>query len=272
MKAAAFFREAGFTAFSLTEHDTLSSLDAAREAAESEGVEFVPGIEMGVSVDDPDLPQAAAHVLGFLFERTPELESLAQRTCDRQTQWVSGGLDRLREKGAVNITEEELRDWIRVKFGPDDVWKRPFSVGPVGDLLRQRGILPEGSGNNGVRKLLDEIYPRSELPPLPDIEEASRVLAEAGAVRALAHPGGGKKTPTEDEQGRLSRWLDAYVDGVEVYTPKHSPEYRAMALSLCRSRSRPYSGGSDRHSYNPGDRSSDAPYACVESLREFQAR
>ena len=49
MKATSFFRDAGFAAFSLTEHDTLSSLDAAREAAEREGVEYLPGIEMSVS-------------------------------------------------------------------------------------------------------------------------------------------------------------------------------------------------------------------------------
>ena len=45
-----------------------------------------------------------------------------------------------------------------------------------------------------------------------------------------------------------------------------------MALDLCRGRNRPYSGGSDRHSYKPGDKSSNAPYACVESLKEFRAR
>ncbi|GAG48011.1 unnamed protein product, partial [marine sediment metagenome] len=60
-------------------------------------------------------------------------------------------------------------------------------------------------------------------------------------------------------------------DGLEVYTPKNSPAYRQMALEVVRARRRPFSGGSDAHSFNDGIRFSQAPYACLESLKKFKA-
>ena len=76
---AAFFKARGYLAFGLTEHDTLLSLDAAREAAASVGIEYVPGIEVSARIEDAELPDRAAHILGFFYERTPELLELVRR-------------------------------------------------------------------------------------------------------------------------------------------------------------------------------------------------
>ena len=78
--------------------------------------------------------------------------------------------------------------------------------------------------------------------------------------------------PSAEEYSRLCWWLERYVDGLEAYTYKHTPEYRDMVLELCHSRHVPCSGGSDRHSYIDTARMSDAPYACLESLKEFKAK
>lgn len=269
---AAFFKARGYLAFGLTEHDTFSSLDAAREAAADVGIEYVPGIEVSARVDDPELPERVAHILGFFYERTRDLVELVRRGEYRQSEWVRTGLERLRCKGALDVTEEEIRAMISKVFGPDDVWKRTYSVGPVGDVLREKGVLPPDSGNNGVRRMLAEVYPESERPPLPGADSVCRMLREAGAVVMLAHPGGPRTEPGEAERRRLEVWLGRYVDGLEVYTPKHNEPYRRMELDLLKSLARPFCGGTDTHAYGEGTPWSDAPYACLESIREFSAR
>ena len=281
VQIAEFFKGHGYAAFSLTEHDNLYSLDAAVEACKKVGVEFVPGIEISARVgvsDGPDPVDKVMHILGFFFERTPELDTLIKHSVARSTEWVRGGIVRLRQMGMADITEQELDEYIKSKYGPDDVWKRTYSIKPLRDLLVQRGVLSR-EGPPTIRDFLKELYPQSQLPPLPEAGRVSRVLAEAGAVRILAHPGdsptwpsGSGRMPSDAEHSRLRWWLDRYVDGLEAYTYKHTPEYRDMVLEISRSRHVPYSGGSDRHSYVDTTRMSDAPHACLESLKEFRAK
>ncbi len=270
---AAFFKRHGYRAFALTEHQSIHTLAAARRAAEREGIEYVNGVEMSVRVDDPDAPDCGADVLGLLFEPTEELEELAEKGVQRATEWVRTGLQRLAERGVVEVSEQELTA-VAKRYGSQDVWKRPYSVGPLGVVLREKGLVCEDrslSVNDQVRALLHEVYPESERPPHPEVGRVCEILARAGAVRALAHPGGGGTEPSEREQGRLEWWLDRYVDGIEVFTRKHLREYEQMALEVARRRGRPFSGGSDSHSYNDDGYFSKAPYACLESLRQFKA-
>jgi len=102
------------------------------------------------------------------------------------------------------------------------------------------------------------------------------VLRGAGAVLTPAHPGEGGKKASAEQRQRLEWWLDRHLDGLEVYTRKHTPEYESLALEVVRSRNAPYSGGSDSHSYGEaeggdGEGVSTAPYDCLRSLKEFKA-
>jgi len=269
MAAAAYFKENGYVAFSLTEHGNFESLEAGRRAAAELGIEYVPGIEVSCRVDDPDLPEDGADVLGFFCEITPELAALARRAVERATTWVKGGVERMRELGIAEVTEEDLRAWIKVRFGADDLWKRPYSIGPLGDILKQRGVLPE-DGSKKVRELLEEVHPQSCLPPLPSVGEVSRILAEAGGVRIRAHPFSARTETTPDERRRLEAWLDRYVDGLELFRPYRNPPYQEMIWEIVSRRKRPFSGGSDTHDYVDPVKVSEAPYACLESLREWK--
>jgi len=271
MAAAAYFREHGYAAFSLTEHDNFLSLAAARGAAAAEGLEYIAGIEMSVRVDDPDLPENAAHLLGFDYRITPELRRLADQGVARQTMWVREGVERMRRLGIADVSEEDLRAWIPVRFGPEDVWKRPYSIGPLGDILKARGVLP-ADGSRKVRDLLEELYPSSDLPPLPDVAEVSRTLAEAGAVRILAHPFGPATEANQQERRRLETWLARYADGLELYRPYSNPAYQEMIWELVSRLGRPFSGGSDTHTYEEPEKVSSAPYACLESIRQWKER
>lgn len=271
MAAAAYFRRHGYAAFSFTEHGNFLSLESARESAAREGLQYVAGVEMNCRVDDPDLRLEAAHMLAFCYETTPELSRLCEEQVARATMWVQGGVDRMRELGIADVTEEQLRAHIKVRFGPDDLWKRPFSLGPLSDILKQRGVLP-ADGSRKIRDLLEEVYPQSELPPHASVGEVSRVLAEAGAVRLLAHPFGPGTEATEDERRRLEAWLDRYVDGLELFRPYRNEPYQQMEWEILSRRKRPFGGGSDTHCYVEPDKVSHAPYACLDSIRDWKAR
>lgn len=271
MRAAEHFREIGVVAYSHTEHDNFRSLPAAREAAAANGLEFVPGIEVTVRVDDPDLPDDICHYLLYDFDRlTPELLEIERGGLQRARATVAGTLDVLRDRGIADITEAELAAHVKVRFGADDVWKHPLSMGPLGDLLRQRGVLPEDRSRT-VRDLVAEFGTDSLDPPVPTVGDVARWGREAGAVRILAHPFGPGTETTPAERRRLEIWLERYVDGIELFRYYRNSAYQAMIWELVSRDGRPFTGGSDTHAYPDPKKASEAPYACLESLRAWKA-
>ncbi len=265
---ARVLKQAGFAAFALTEHDTFASQAAAAEGARAAGIEFVPGIEISTRVDDDRLRgQAYPHVLGYFFERTPELDAMVNRAWQGSVDRLRAGVDRLRAEGIVDFGEPELRAHIRAAWGADDVWKQPFNCSmPLGQMLQARGLGLPDEHNNACRtasRVLGQRYPPPEAAVWPGVQEVCDTLHRAGAVVILAHP-------TSLEGDVVRRWLDGYVDGIEVYHPRNRPEYRAMLLEIVRSTGCAFTGGSDLHWYgmaNLSDHLSDAPYECLESLR-----
>ena len=58
-------KEAGLTAFALTDHDTISGISKAREAAEKIQMELVPGIELSTDYEGTEV-----HMLGYYIDET----------------------------------------------------------------------------------------------------------------------------------------------------------------------------------------------------------
>lgn len=274
---AEFYADHGYEAFGLTEHNNWNSLEAARAAADAAGIEYVPGVEITCQVDDDDLVRAETgsnetptqDVLCFYYDQTPELEEVVDRAFNRTNEWIQTGLRRLREAEIVDIDEDELWALTRDRFGEDDEWKSPLDcVIPLGKALDQRGLVQDGERTNtAARRLLGEVYPPSELPSLPTATETSEAIRAAGGVAILAHPAGSSGEATPEEQARLERCLDGYVDGLEIFHPKNGSAYRSMLLDIAREHDCPFTGGSDRHSYGASQPMSDAPRECLDRLK-----
>ncbi len=268
---AEHYRNNGFRAFGLTEHDNFSSLEGAAEAAAAAGVEYVPGIEMSATVTDDVLGNRGVHLLGFFYEQTPALREHCDKVIGADEDMKREFLARLRQRGIADITEDELVSHIKVRFGAHDRWKRPLSNGPIGDLLIKRGVLPKDHSKT-YRHCFSEICPDQKNEALPDARTACGILREAGATIILAHPLGGKpRTDYSAHAEKLRYWLENYVDGLEIFYATYALEHRRFLLSIVSELKRPFTGGSDSHAYDGEFGLSDAPYACVESLKEFRA-
>jgi len=263
---ARVLNKAGFAAFALAEHDTLASQDAAAKGAMEVGIEFVPAVEVSTRVDDPRLQfQPYVHILGYYFHRTAELESMLNRAYQGRVGGLRRNFHRLRAQGTIDFTEEDLRDYVRAAWGADDFWKQPFNCPmPLGQMLQKRGLgRPNEHPPETTMRVLGLKYPPEEHMSWPNVREACETLHRAGAVVILAHP-------TRADRQCILRWLDGYVDGVEVYHSRNSADYRRMLLEVVKETGCPYSGGSDLHWYgadNMDQLYSDAPYECLESIQ-----
>ncbi len=259
-------KDAGFSAFALAEHDTLASQDAAAQAAAEVGIEFVPAVEVSTRVDEPELRfQPYMHILGYYLDRTAGLERMLGRAHQGQTESLRRGFHRLRSEGVIDFDEEDVREHVRREWGAGDVWKQAFNCPmPLGQMLQQCGLgRPGEHPPETAMRVLGLTYPPAEHVIWPNVREACDTLHRAGAVVILAHP-------ARADRDCLLRWLDGYIDGIEVYHPRNVPEYRRMLLEVVEETGCAFTGGSDLHWYGYEDMAplySDAPYACLESLR-----
>ena len=79
------------------------------------------------------------------------------------------------------------------------------------------------------------------------LQENAQLMREAGGILVWAHPG-------EPPQGKaLKQLIDAGVEGIEAYTPMHTPEVTEAWLRLAEEYDLLVSGGSDFHGNRAGN-------------------
>ena len=222
--------QVGLYAVALTDHDTVSGIEEALDAAAGKSVRFVPGVEISGEID-----RGALHILGlFADHRNNELREMLAFA---ETQRINRNIvivERLRQLG-MDITVDE----VKAEAG-EGVMGRPHFAA----LMIRKGYVSDME-EAFVRYLAKggaAFVPKVRIPR----EKAVAVIRRAGGVPVLAHP---------DQTGRGGAELTALLTslknlgllGMEThysgYAPNRVRKYSrsARALGLLES------GGSDFH-------------------------
>lgn len=226
MRAA---KAAGLSAIALTDHDTFEGLPEAREEAEKQGVELIPGCEL--SLDYSGLP---THLLALFVDERPG--------------HVVGELTRVRQARAArnDLMLEKLKA-VGVHLKREDVERH--ATGVVGRPHMAQAMLAAG-----VVKTFEEAFsrflgagglayvPKAKLTPT----EAIRAIHADHGLAVLAHPYLLSQQPRQIE-AMLTELKSLGLDGVEVYYTEHSDKYTALVEGLAQRLGLLMSGGSDFH-------------------------
>ncbi len=218
----------GLTTLALTDHDTIDGVQEAIDTGQEVGVEIVPGVELGTSVE-----RREHHILGYFVDiaRTSfraDLDELASRRVRRATLMV----ERLADAG-VPIT---LNDVLAVA-----------GHGTVGRPHLARVLIAHGFAtdvSDAFEKYLKAgrpaYVPRQPFPP----EEAIDLILRAGGVPVLAHP-----FSTGDPVAAVARLQPAGLLGLEVYYGEYDDDQRGFLRSLADRTGLIPTGGSDFHGF-----------------------
>lgn len=216
--------ERGLAALSITDHDSLESLEPARRAAGAV-LELVPGIELSCVLAGLDL-----HILGYYLD--PAHEGLCARLDVFRRERIERAMSMVHRLGDLGV---ELDPTEVVNLAGPGVIGRPHIA-----LAMVRG----GHASN-----LDDAFRRylgrhgQAFIPRPSFEadEAIDLIHAAGGISVLAHPG--PLMPDHVIEDLVSSGLR----GIEVWHPQHGPaavrRFRTLAgrLRLLET------GGSDFH-------------------------
>lgn len=249
-------QKADVTLFSVTDHDTLSGLAEAAQAASDRGLAFLPGIEISAEGEEE------VHILGYGVGKTDERLSSFLRHMDEERKLRIHRMgERLLAMG-LSIPLDEIMASAGGSIGRPHLARAMVSAGYVSTVQEafERYL---GTGKSAY-------IPREKIMA----SKAISLLREIGAVPVLAHPGL-IRWPVERLIPMLNTWMDCGLMGLEVYHPANRGAY-AMWDRLARRQGLFVTGGSDFHDGDPhhgqiGETAREWPNAGEDAWKLYQA-
>ena len=221
----------GVELWALTDHDELSGLTRARQAALAHGMAFLNGVEISVS-----FAHVTVHIVGLGFDDQNE----ALRDGLKATR---GGRERRAREMADGLAAVGIHgafDGALTYVGNPDLISRTHFA----RFLVDRGFCADT--HEVFRRYLVEGKPGFVPHRWAGLGEAVRWIRGAGGIAVIAHPGRYKLTPTQ-EYALFSEFKAHGGEAVEVLTGSHGAadtlKYADMAIEFDLLASR----GSDFH-------------------------
>lgn len=228
--------ERGLRGIAVTDHDTTEGFDEAFAAA-GDDLEIVPGVEFSAEYEGTSL-----HVLAYWVDPAHEgLREELQRLTDTRFRRGEIMIEKLQGLGH-DVTFERVRE-----IAGDDLIARPHvaqAMVEAGIVSTEKQAFDEFISDDGPAYV-----PKHALEPLA----ALRLIAAAGGVCVLAHPGMWKGSGSVPDE-LIERMAGAGMAGVEVDHPDHDEVQRARYRDLATRLDLVPTGASDCHGARYGFR------------------
>ncbi len=240
---------AGLRTISITDHDTVGGLEESLALGKQYDIEVIPGVELSATMNDREI-----HILGYFMDHHNQilLDSLAEFRVERlrRAERIVGKLNKMN----IPLSMESV-----LANTSGDCVGRPH----IANALVNEGHAEDY--HQAFRKYIGDGKPAFEKKVCFSPEATVRLIAEAGGLSFLAHPG---KSISEEF---LIQLIDAGLDGIEVVHPSHTTEhiqyYRGIVSEYCLLEC----GGSDFHGGKKGDETVlgqyTIPTASVDMMR-----
>ncbi len=219
-------KNAGLSALSITDHDTVAAANEAVQLAQSYGIEFVPGVELSAMHESKEI-----HVVGLFMDwKNKKFEDTLVYFRKKRTERAEKIIRKLKENG-VDVAFEELYEVTE-------------NMNNAGRLHIARLLLKKKYVRNikeAFEKFLAEDKPAYVEKARISVSDAISIIKEVGGVSVLAHPALIKN------DSLIPGWAAEGLDGIEVYHPDHGYEEQLRYTGLANELGLLISGGSDSH-------------------------
>jgi 3',5'-nucleoside bisphosphate phosphatase len=245
-------RQIGLSALSITDHDSLSAIDEARQYAE--GVELITGVELSCHYQEADI-----HLLAYFID--PAYAPLADKVKFYQLERLKRGIlivEKLNELG-IDLKMETVQ-----RMAKDATLGR---VHVADALLKEEYVHTFDEAFSRYLGYHAPAYvPKTHFDPA----EAIDLVHQAGGISVMAHPG---STRRDDA---IAFMKGVGMDGLEVYHSKHTPAQVRHYKEIAARNNLLISGGSDWHGRNdPRSEMGNqhVPYGVLARMKDYiQAR
>lgn len=250
--AMAAAHAAGLRAVALTDHDTLAGIAEAQAAADSLGLELVPGVELSVHQGADEV-----HLLGLHIRDVDALQQDLEVFRGHRRRRAEDIVGRLNAAGVAVTLEAVLAAADGGAIGRPHVARAMIAGGFVRDA------------REAFDRWLAFGRPAYVDKERLDVADGIAMVHRAGGIAVIAHPGSGGR------REMIETLAAAGLDGIEVRHPSHSKDDEQRLHALATHFGLVVSGGSDWHGAQQGGRvlgAMQVPYAWLEAQRTLVAR
>lgn len=224
-------KKAGFSGFSITDHDTMSGVVEGLTLIENYKFKFISGVELTTHVENKEI-----HLLSYGID--PLHEELNNKLLN---------LQKSREKRA-EIIVSKLADHD-INLDMDEIKKKAKGASITRPHIAKEML--DGGYVKNYKEAFD-VYIGDNLPAFEgkekfDIVDAIRLVHEAGGKTVVAHP---NKYITKEEMRFM---IKNGLDGIEVLHPSHNEHHIRYWRRWCIENKLIATGGSDYHGSRPYD-------------------
>lgn len=235
---------------SITDHDSIAAQAEAMELARQYGMHFLTGVEFNVTYTCPEYKDGKPFALDFLgygfdIRNAPlqvKLEELRSFREKRATKILENLNREFQKEGLRFLTSDDLE---AIQATVDGAFGRPH----IANYLVQEGVVRDR------QEAFDRYLLKCNVAKLPlSLGEASGLIKGAGGSLFLAHPadpnGTSLNVVSEDparQQQIISHGMLDYIDGIECWHSRLSPEATASYGAFAKKHRLLVSGGTDCH-------------------------
>jgi predicted metal-dependent phosphoesterase TrpH len=235
---------------SITDHDSIDCQEIAMALAGKAGIRYVSGVELNVTFSHPRYREGRAvslDFLGYQFDAKNnalknKLEQMANYREERAAKILRNLNAEFEKEGISKLTK---RDFDEIQASVDGTLGRPH----IADYLVRKEIV------RNRQEAFDRYLVKCDVPKYPlYIEEASRLVRNAGGKIVLAHPndphGTSLVTLTKslpEQTGIIDESMMAHIDGVECWHSRNDVQTTEHYVKFAKEHGLIMTGGSDCH-------------------------
>jgi len=240
----------GIGLMSITDHDSIGCQEKAMALARQNGIRYISGVELNVTFSHPRCREGKSislDFLGYQFDaKNRELKDKLQQMAKYREERAAKILDKIN----AEFEEEEIEkltksDMKKIQDAADGVLGRPH----IADYLVEKGIV------RTKQEAFDKYLVKCDVPKYPlYIEEASRLVRNAGGIIVLAHPNDPHGTSLVSLTKSLPEQTEIieesflrYIDGVECWHSRNDLQTTKHYVEFAEKHELIMTGGSDCH-------------------------
>jgi hypothetical protein len=235
---------------SITDHDSIGCQEKAMALARKNGIRYISGVELNVTFSHPKYHEGKSISLDFLGyqfdvknkELKDKLQQISKYREERAAKILSNINVEFEKEGIERLTEKDLKE---IQASVDGVLGRPH----IADFLVRKGIV------RTKQEAFDKYLVKCDVPKYPlYIEEASKLVRNAGGIIVLAHPNDPhgtslvtltKSLPEQTEI--IEESMLRYINGVECWHSRNDALTTNHYMKFAKKHGLIMTGGSDCH-------------------------
>jgi predicted metal-dependent phosphoesterase TrpH len=235
---------------SITDHDSIGCQERAMALARKSGILYIFGVELNVTFSHPGYREGkptSLDFLGYQFNiRNKKLKNKLQQIGEYREKRATMILEKINaefeKEGIEGLTKNDL---MAIQNSVDGVLGRPH----IANYLVRKGIVKT------TQEAFDKYLVKCDVPKYPlYLEEASRLVRDAGGIIVLAHPNDPHGTSLVQLTTSLDKQMEIiegsileHIDGVECWHSRNDALTTNRYVKFAEKHGLIMTGGSDCH-------------------------